>query len=619
MLFFYEGFSRTCNFLTLRIILYYLYVGLRCSRICYRCDISGLLSYNRPVILRNNVIDKVEKVEFDLQEHIPNFDSIFLSRSTVQVNEFFAVHSNDPKSQLKQAALLELIQTIFEQFRAVAQAHATLLSHLTRTIEKYNITDVKLYDMKEFWSKVQAVVQLLLTDYLDIQNITTEPSLAIVFNENMDVSSYFSRRKPQSRKKGHLFKYEGSSSALTMNNTDTATGLHRSAKEKVLVCSPDPNNITLIFVPMMLFVDEIEQVIGVKEPGTASQLKQFISEYISKKFLGRHKGQVHEKVENAIRAADAWKATTMIDTSREAKPLLMSTAIVDKCIQESKELMQNLPLYAEKILKDIHTILVDYRDTCLAAYRGIVQPHPEDRRICSATWLKDEDINRFLKSLPNWLNLKAQQELQNRTDRRRHQLRREQTEEESPEDVRLRNLREAEILASNLGEGGINAQEIISDMSLLKRLAQLQESMEWFSVRILQFASNLRHEPSLSPNNNGSGDKPPPVTAASLQTLTSIGQDFDELANTCLLVLHLEVTVECVCNCCCCTFVSPQVRVQCFHYLLAHSEYNRETQEPDPKVLELSRVLTNVDEVMSSCLHPRKCKVYEVLTSIRTS
>lgn len=109
--------------------------------------------------------------------------------------------------------------------------------------------------------------------------------------------------------------------------------------------------------------------------------------------------------------------------------------------------------------------------------------------------------------------------------------------------MRLRNLREAEILASNLGEGGINSQEIISDMGLLKGLAQLQESMEWFSVRILQFASDLRHEPSLSPNNNGSGDKPPPVSASTLQTLTSIGQDFDELANTCLLVLHLEVNV----------------------------------------------------------------------------
>lgn len=96
---------------------------------------------------------------------------------------------------MKQGALLELIQTIFEQFRAVGQAHATLLSHLTKTKEKYNLTDLKLYEMRDFWNKVQTILQLLLTDYLDIQNITTEPSLGIVYNENMDVSSYFSRRK----------------------------------------------------------------------------------------------------------------------------------------------------------------------------------------------------------------------------------------------------------------------------------------------------------------------------------------------------------------------------------------------------------------------------------------
>lgn len=75
------------------------------------------------------------------------------------------------------------------------------------------------------------------------------------------------------------------------------------------------------------------------------------------------------------------------------------------------------------------------------------------------------------------MNLKAQQEFYARNDRRRI-IRREHTlEEESPEDVRQRNRKEAEILAANLGEGGINASEIISDMNLLKELAQLQESM----------------------------------------------------------------------------------------------------------------------------------------------
>lgn len=75
------------------------------------------------------------------------------------------------------------------------------------------------------------------------------------------------------------------------------------------------------------------------------------------------------------------------------------------------------------------------------------------------------------------MNLKAQQEFQARNERRRT-IRREHTlEEESPEDVRQRNRKEAEILAANLGEGGVGYNEILSEMSLLKELAQLQESM----------------------------------------------------------------------------------------------------------------------------------------------
>lgn len=42
-------------------------------------------------------------------------------------------------------------------------------------------------------------------------------------------------------------------------------------------------------------------------------------------------------------------------------------------------------------------LLKTYRETCQAAYRGIVQPETEDKRIYSVAWLKDDDITRFLK------------------------------------------------------------------------------------------------------------------------------------------------------------------------------------------------------------------------------
>ena len=50
---------------------------------------------------------------------------------------------------------------------------------------------------------------------------------------------------------------------------------------------------------------------------------------------------------------------------------------------------------------------MQYKEICLAAYRGLVQPESEDKRIISAQWAKDDDINRFLRSLPNWVSLRA--------------------------------------------------------------------------------------------------------------------------------------------------------------------------------------------------------------------
>lgn len=42
-------------------------------------------------------------------------------------------------------------------------------------------------------------------------------------------------------------------------------------------------------------------------------------------------------------------------------------------------------------------MLLRYCETCQAAYRGLVQPDSEDKRVISATWAKDEDIHRFLR------------------------------------------------------------------------------------------------------------------------------------------------------------------------------------------------------------------------------
>lgn len=84
----------------------------------------------------------------------------------------------------------------------------------------------------------------------------------------------------------------------------------------------------------------------------------------------------------------------------------------------------------------------------------------------------------FYRTLPNWIDLKSQQFSDIKSSNtRRHGRQQESTEEESPDDIKQRNLREAEILTSNLGEDGVSAHEILSDIMILKELAILQESM----------------------------------------------------------------------------------------------------------------------------------------------
>lgn len=551
--------------------------------------------------LLNKVPDIVEIIKVQMQTEL-----LAIIENTTQHILDLSQHPTHSIGAHSTPLLLELLETVFDQFRCVAAGHASVLRSFARAADKHHV-DVRLYEMADVWSKVQAVLQLLLTDYLDIQNIAGDPQQAPTsFSETTsDISVYFARRRPPRQKRAPLFKFEYSSHALSINsylkeqrgpsNKEYSHVGQPRQREKLLVCNPDPRNITQIFIPLTKFIEEIEHAIGCT-PGRPCTLNAFLSDYIKEVFLGRHHMMVAAGIECATKSVDAWRATTNPEVMRGlglSRPLLQSTVTVERCIQDLRELMLALPAYAEHFLSIICNILHNYRETCQAAYRGIVQPDSEDKRICSAAWLKDEDISRFIKSLPNWTDLQAQKV----TYHRRRPLRREETtEEESPEDIRQRNMKEAEILASNLGEGGINTHEILSDVGQLKGLAQLQESMAWFSTSILLFASELPSAPASSPSVQVTSEGIPAMPESSVQALMQLAQEFEELANTCLLVLHLEV------------------RVQCFHYLLPHANnYNClvggvDSQEPDPKVLELSRVLISIDEAMNSSLQPRKLK-----------
>ncbi|XP_064602166.1 LOW QUALITY PROTEIN: exocyst complex component 4-like [Liolophura sinensis] len=535
--------------------------------------------------------------------------------------------------------LLELLEMVFQQFRCVATMHKLMLSNLRRiqhsAMESVSSEDqpeknmggsksdqlIRLYDMVDVWSKIEAVLQLLLGDYLDIRNTAANSQQTPNnFDEpSQDIGTYFARKRSTRPKKPALFRFDASSHAISMNNylreqrhydPDDVVGGSRMIMDigsPQFVCKPGADNITAIFNPLQSFIKEIDAAMSSSNRSGSSSLQLFVKEFVQQVFLVQVHFQVTNSIDSATKEADeegssprdsgfdALRNTIDQKTQKElgvTRPLLQSTVTVDRNIQKLHGLMLDLPDYADQFLNMICNILQEYRETCHSAYRGIVQLEVDEKRIISAMWAKDDDINRFLRSLPSWKSLQPTegQEL-NRTIC-------------SEEEMRALNSKESVILISNLSSADslIPQNEIITDITQMRTVANLHESLEWFCSRLRSFAASL--SPSTRngvtcPDENHSDI--PPVSQEALQSLKNVAQDFQNLAEICLLLLHLEV------------------RVHCFYYLLPVAKQSNyagaiDDLDPDSNVLKLNKDLSSVEEVLTQSLQPRKFRyIFESL------
>lgn len=549
--------------------------------------------------LLNRIPDTVELIKERCETEL-----LAMVRRTSQV----LLDTNNGSAQtalaLQPRVLLDLLDLLFEQFRSVASGHECVLENMHAVVDTQGPENgVPMYTLADVWARIQAVMEYVVGKYLDIHNTglaqQVPPPVFTEMTATNDIASYFTRRRNVKQKKFALFRFDCSSHAISMNTylkekkeemKDKCDYIEVPDSHQQLVCVPTSKNITYIFKPLMNFITDIEAELKL-EDGNHCHLYEYLVDCV-KIFLGHVNNDLDNTIDNATKSLETWKVTSDAEVLKShgvMRPLLQSTLCVDQSLQGLQELMQALPMYVEHFLSLACTILQNYKQTSQVAYRGIVQPESEDKRIISATWAKDEDISRFLMSLPNWANLQLMKENRAAVD-----------VEESPEEVRLRNKKESEILIGNLASGTlIPPHEILSDVAQLRVLAQLQESLEWLSSRIQSMATCVMHIEKqrgstcalASPKE--SVQDLPPVPDATVQTLKELAKDFQEIADTCLLVLHLEV------------------RVHCFFYLLPVTIQGNfaggvDSQEPDPEVMKLNKDLSSIDEAMTACLQQRK-------------
>ncbi|XP_059581731.1 exocyst complex component 4 isoform X2 [Alligator mississippiensis] len=548
-------------------------------------------------------LKKIPETVKAIQDRLEQELKQIVKRSTTQVADSGYQRGESLSQENQPRLLLELLELLFDKFNAVATAHSVVLGYLQQTVSSPSSQydgDIKLYDMADVWVKIQDVLQMLLTEYLDMKNTRTasEPSAQLSYaSSGREFASFFAKKKPQ-RPKNPLFKFESSSHAISMSAylREQRRELYSRSGElqggpddnliegggSKFVCKPGARNITVIFHPLLRFIQEIEHAMELS-PSKQCPLREFLTMYIKNIFLNQVLAEINKEIEGVTKASDPLKILANADTMKMLgvqRPLLQSTVIVEKTVQDLMDLMHDMRAYSDQFLNMVCVKLQEYKDTCTVAYRSIVQS--DEKLVISASWAKDDDISRLLKSLPNWINMAQPKQLRPKR-------------EEEEDFIRAAFGKESEVLIGNLGDKLIPQQEIMRDVSDLKALANMHESLEWLAGRTKAAFSNLSTAQMSPGQDSHASMELPPASEQITQTLSELAKSFQEMADRCLLVLHLEV------------------RVHCFHYLIPLAKQgnyaivaNVESMDYDSLVVRLNKDISAIEEAMSASLQQHK-------------
>ncbi|KAF4793748.1 exocyst complex component 4 [Turdus rufiventris] len=167
-------------------------------------------------------LKKIPETVKAIQDRLEQELKQIVKRSTTQVADSGYQRGENISQENQPRLLLELLELLFDKFNAVAAAHSVVLGHLQQTVASpcsQHDGDIKLYDMVDVWVKIQDVLQMLLTEYLDMKNTRTasEPSAQLSYaSSGREFAAFFAKKKPQ-RPKNPLFKFESSSHAISMS------------------------------------------------------------------------------------------------------------------------------------------------------------------------------------------------------------------------------------------------------------------------------------------------------------------------------------------------------------------------------------------------------------------
>jgi exocyst complex component 4 len=460
--------------------------------------------------------------------------------------------------------LARLIQMVMLQINKAYDAHKLLTKEISKVGRYEKDINVEL----RFWDAVQEVLQTVVMKHLDIYDYESNPE---DFTETT--------------KMRQLFRFDGTNCVSSYSTRLTAQPIPT-------ICKPDPYNIIPIFRILNGIGRTIEEKCGL------SKFNNFLHTFVMSTFVKRVSDDIEAKVQTILTRADVWSALS--STTAHCVRLLTSCLSIYELCKHIMHLISNMEQYTQQFAQIWLEILSAYTESAFDTYTNITKSRTSgdddtliEHRKISSTWAADEDIKRMFKSLPQWslLNQAGVQSLSfdvdtTPTGRIGAGL------NENDKEIKARTEKESAILIQNLGKiKSINKSEVIFDENNIKLLLCMHESLQWFTVNVkgMQYelpkqASDILKTSTIL-NKNGTEQK----------LLDAFQQEFgylEEMAETCLLMVHLEL------------------RVHCFYHLLPLAQLTSvQPQDDIDQGVELfGREMTRFHKLLSSHLFPTKVK-----------
>ncbi|CAK1552478.1 unnamed protein product [Leptosia nina] len=404
--------------------------------------------------------------------------------------------------------LARLVTCLGEEFKACGMRNKRLIQVWRASLQRHRIPDTCLHTENHYWSAVQQVMQLLLTEYLEIESVNLSGARTLTADATtpeLKLSDYFAKKRPQ-RRRDKLFKL---TAAVIPVANSPLTRRHRYP----LVCQPHPALLHAVLPALHALCAHLE-----RPGGGECSLRAFITDYVRWGESERLVSEARAKIDAAMKEAAAWRERTLVNNSVESNgrcsPAAHAHGTQCKIAPAQRDVAGACGGLA--LVRATEAAIGSLAVHSRAAHTRL-SPAPPAR---AARWLADDDIVRFLQALPNYRLLLHDQKDAHPTQ----------------QELKAAYEREAEILGTSLGDGEVSIREVVVDIHLLEELALLAETMEWIS-------SNIRHLPS-SLSAPGAGGVLH-LTDKFVNDLNAAASIFDEIAQKCLLFLHLEMRIEC--------------------------------------------------------------------------